>query len=40
MVRRKVPRDPESIPHEAWYFLYGLVGVLAILITGWIIKMH
>lgn len=33
-------QGPEPIPHEAWYFLYAIVGVLAILILGWIIKMQ
>lgn len=32
-------RGPEPIPHEAWYFLFALVGLLAVLVVGWIIKM-
>lgn len=34
------PQGPQPIPHEAWYFLYGLIAVLALLIVGWIIKMQ
>lgn len=30
---------PQPIPHEAVYFLYALVGLLAILVAGWIVKM-
>ena len=29
---------PESVPHEAWYFIYTLVGILGLLILGWIFK--
>jgi hypothetical protein len=33
-------QGPEPVPHEAWYFLYAVVGVLAVLIVGWIVKMQ
>lgn len=33
-------QGPEPIPHQAWYFIYALVGLLAVLIVGWIIKMQ
>ena len=33
-------QGPEPIPHEAWYFVFTLVGILALLIVGWVIKMH
>lgn len=29
---------PQPVPHEAMYFIYVLVGVLALLIAGWIYK--
>jgi len=32
-------QGPEPVPQEAWYFIYTLAGVLAVLIAGWIIKM-
>ncbi len=32
-------RGPEPVPPQAWYFIFGLVGVLGVLIAGWIIKM-
>jgi hypothetical protein len=33
-------QGPEPIPHQAWYFIYALVGLLAVLIVGWIVKMQ
>lgn len=33
-------QGPEPIPHEAVYFIFALVGLLAVLIVGWIIKMQ
>lgn len=30
---------PEPVPPQAWYFIFTLVGVLGVLIAGWIIKM-
>lgn len=30
---------PEPIPHGAVLFLYTLVGVLALLVAAWIVKM-
>lgn len=32
-------RGPEPIPHEAMYFVYVLVGVLALLVSLWIFRM-
>lgn len=32
-------RGPEDVPHEAMYFIYTVVGVLAILIGAWIVSM-
>lgn len=32
-------QGPQPIPHEVWYFIYTLVGVLAVLVAGWIIKL-
>jgi hypothetical protein len=31
-------QGPESVPHEAWYFIFTLVGILGVLIVGWIVK--
>lgn len=31
---------PEPIPHQVWYFIYALIGVLALAILGWIIKLQ
>lgn len=30
---------PEPIPHKAMYFVYVLVGVLALLVSLWILRM-
>ncbi len=30
---------PEPVPHEAWYFIFALLGVLGALITAWIVSM-
>jgi hypothetical protein len=30
---------PEPVPHEAFYFIYTIVGVLGILIAAWIVSM-
>jgi len=31
-------QGPEPVPHEAWYFIYTLVGILCVLIASWIIR--
>lgn len=33
------PQGPQPIPHGAVYFLYALVGLLALLVAAWIVKM-
>lgn len=30
---------PEPVPHEAFYFVYAIVGVLALLIAAWIVSL-
>lgn len=30
---------PEPVPHEAVYFVFALVGVLALLIAAWIVSL-
>jgi hypothetical protein len=31
-------QGPEPVPPQAWYFVLTLIGILAALIAGWIIK--
>lgn len=31
-------QGPEPVPPQAWYFVLTLIGILAVLIVGWIIK--
>lgn len=31
-------QGPEPVPPQAWYFLFTLVGLLGVLIAGWIVR--